>query len=317
MLERPVPQMERTAALPLDDIALFVRFAEFRTLSAAARAMGTAKSTLSRRISSLERRLGVKLAHRSSTTVELTEAGSALRTSSESALRQIEDAASAVVQGASAGGGRIRLAVPNDFGVVACAPQLIPFLKAHPNISIDLDCAERATDLVREKFDLAIRVGPLPPSDLVARRIGGIAGVLVASQPYLRRRGAPSTPEQLREHSCVVFHSPPFSHRWVLTGPDGSTAAVEVEGVLRSNSLPVVRGAALAGLGIARLPEYLCARDLRSKRLTRVLPEWSAGERPVHLLYPNRSVPMHVRLLIRYLSSKHPEWIAMPQEWAK
>ncbi len=295
-------------SVPFDDIAMFVGLSEHTSFRSAARALGIPKSTLSRRIALLEEQLGALLLHRTGKTIQLTEAGATLRARCLSPLEQMQSAAGSVSRTTTAQAGPIRVAMPNDFGTHVCAPLLLPFLQQHPEISIALECADRRVDLIREGFDLAIRVGALTDPDLIAKRLGRIAGALVASPAYLLRQGTPRSPDDLRSHACIVFTSPAFKKQWELRGPQRALRSVEVSGPLASNRLTTVRDAALAGLGIARLPLYVCAQELESQQLIRVLPDWAGEERAVYVVYPNRRhLPTRVRLLLQYLTRRAAE----------
>jgi DNA-binding transcriptional LysR family regulator len=161
--------------------------------------------------------------------------------------------------------------------------------------------ADRQVDLASEGFDVALRIGALHDKSVVAKKLGVMAGQLVASPSYVRRRGAPTHPSELARHDCVVFNSPPFDLHWRLTGPHGAVALVDVRARLAANALPVVAGAAIAGVGIARVPAYAAGDALGSGRLVRVLPEWSTGERPVFVVFASsRHVPARVRTLVDF-----------------
>jgi DNA-binding transcriptional LysR family regulator len=201
------------------------------------------------------------------------------------ALHALQQATTSVMKDDGAARGRIRVSVPYDLGVARCTAVVEAFLTHHPDIEVELFLADRQVDLIGEGFDAAVRVGILQDKSIVAKKIGSIDGHLIASPSYLLRRGGPSRPADLVHHDCIVFNSPPFDATWRLTGPGRETAEVEVHARLTANALPVVLRAALAGVGIARLPTYALADAFANKRLVRVLPDWSTGERPVFVVF--------------------------------
>jgi len=171
----------------------------------------------------------------------------------------------------------------------------------HPEIDVELFLADRQVDLASEGFDVALRIGALHDKSVVAKKLGVMAGQLVASPSYVKRRGAPAHPSELSAHDCVVFNSPPFDLHWRLTGPHAAIVDVDVRARLAANALPVVAGAAIAGIGIARVPAYAIGEAIAKKQLVRVLPDWSTGERPVFVvLASNRYVPARVRAFVDF-----------------
>lgn len=286
----------------LDAIAYFVAIAGRGSLTAAAAAIGAPKSTLSRKLAQLEARLGVLLLHRGPRRVRLTAAGEAFLGRCAAALGQIDAAEAEVGALQREPQGVVRLTAPRDLGNHLGAPLLVRFAAGHPQIAVELHLTDRTVPLAEHGLDLALRVGPIQDHALTARPLGEIDGLLVASPAYLARRGAPEEPAQLAGHACLVFLSPPFGATWRLLGPGGATAELAVRGPLAANSLPVVRDAALAGLGVARLPRYMCARELAIGALVRVLPAWSSGARPLAIAYPGRrSLTARARCLLDFI----------------
>ena len=194
-----------------------------------------------------------------------------------------------------------------DIGVTILAPLVRELLRLHPQLAVELVLTDRAVDLVGEGIDLAIRIGPVREASLVVRKLGAGGGVLCASPDYLATRPAPAHPEELVEHPCIVYTSPPHGPDWALEGP-GAPVTVKISGRFLANSLTVVREAALAGFGIARLPLFACGEDLAAGRLCRVLDAWSVAERPVHAVYPtSRHLTAKVRVFLDFLAARFAE----------
>lgn len=289
----------------LNEVTLFLQVAEHHSLSAAARAIGLPKSTVSRKLSRLEERLGVRLLERSSQKLRLTEAGSTFHEHCAEVLARIAEAEAAVSGLQASPRGRLRVSAGMDFGTWVIGPLVQEFLQLHPLISVELVLSDRTVELVGEGFDVAIRIGPVRESSLVARRLALTAGTLCASPAYLARAGTPRAPEELTSHACIIFSSLPHSEKWTFTGPQGPST-VQITGRLNVNSLQLVREAALAGLGLARLPLFACWQELDEGRLIRVLPEWSTAKRTVHAVYPSRRLPAKARAFVDFLHSRLP-----------
>lgn len=288
----------------LNELSFFVGIARQPSLGAAAKALGVPKSTLSRKLAQLEDRLAVRLIHRSQRQLRLTEAGVLLFERCGDALAQLEDATSSVRALKSEARGKLRLSAPVYFGDVVLAPALVGFRAAHPDISLDVFLSDHFVDLAAEGFDLAVRLGESSDGSLVTKRLGAVDAVLAASPQYLARHGTPETPESLRQHACIFYNTPPYQPLWRLRNASGAEVALEIRGPVAVNSLPFARAFVLGGLGIARLPFYMCRKDLADGTLVRVLPSWSAGNRPVYLVYPGRRhLAGKVKVLIEYLSA--------------
>lgn len=303
-----------------NDLALLVLVARAGTLHAAARETGVPKSTLSRRLIALEARLGVPLLRRGARRIHLTEAGARLVGVCGPLLARVEEAEGALTRDSAVARGSLRVAAPGDFGVHVIAPLVEAFALEHPDITVEVLYADRVVDLVAERFDAAVRVGEVTDPALVLRTIGAVSGAVVASPAYIARCGAPASPEDLTGHGCLVFTSPPFGPSWALTHADGRAVEVAVAPRLSANNLTALRDAARAGLGVARLPDYLYASDCAAGRLVRLLPGWSTGVRKVHLTWPQaRQVAPALRAFIDFVAAKLPRaWgdDAASQKWA-
>jgi DNA-binding transcriptional LysR family regulator len=288
----------------LNDIALFVEVGRLLNFSKAADALGLSTSSVSRRIARLEATIGTALFHRSSRRVVLTQAGEAYL---ERCARIIEDAASAHEQlGNSAGAlrGCIRMSIPVDFGLVFIAPTLTAFARAHPDITFEVDMSPRRVDLVREKFDLVIRVGDLEDStSLVVRRLVYVQLGLYAAPSYVGRAGSPQSPAALTDHECLSMLLPERQQRWNLQAGTEEVVAVP-RGRMAINNLSMLRAMLLDGHGIGALDAVLVDRDVAEGRLVRVLPNWSMPAIPISVITPGKRIPTRVREWIAFVAER-------------
>jgi DNA-binding transcriptional LysR family regulator len=287
--------------LDLNELSLFIAVIDEGSLSAASKATCVPKATLSRKMTQLEDRLGVKLLHREARKLSTTEAGATLYQQCREALRQIREAARVASQTPNTLSGLLRVSVPGDFGRSVLWPIVSAFLRTYPEVSLELYVSDRIVDVVGEGFDLAIRIGDVLNQDLVMKPLGEIGAMLVASPVYLAKNQPITQPKDLQNHPCVIFSSPPFGHNWKLKGPEQQIEEVNVKGSLSVNSLSMARSAAVDGFGIARLPSYICDGDLSEGKLVRVLPEWSMGTRVIYAAYASRVLSAKAKGFIEFL----------------
>jgi DNA-binding transcriptional LysR family regulator len=269
---------------------------EAGSFTAAARDAGLPKSSVSRAIAALERDLAVRLIHRTTRRLQPTEAGRAYYESVSCALAGLDEATAAVSELQDTPRGTVRLTAPTDLGDRLLPPILVGFAARYPEVRVDVVLTQRFVDLVHEGIDLALRVGRLGDSRLVARLLGPVRAGVFASPRYLERRGAPRTVAALAEHECVLFRSSSGQAVWKLVGPRGMET-VEVRGAINADDHHMVREAA-AGQGLALLPIVACAGRDDAADVRRVLPRHAAEGPPLHLVYPStRLVPKRVALL--------------------
>ncbi|VWC36084.1 LysR family transcriptional regulator [Burkholderia lata] len=271
--------------IDLNQLLVFVRVAQAGSLSEAARRLDLPKSTVSRKISDLEERVGERLIQRTTRKLSLTDAGRVLFERVAPALSDIEDAESAVTGMRGTPRGVLRVAAPMSFRKLG--PIVAEYLVRHPDVAVEMVCSDHRVDLVEGRFDVAIRAGALVDSTLVARNLKSAKFMLVVAPEYSERHGVPNTPAELTNHACVVFGGGVTPSVWTLESR-GRRVEIRVTPRLTVNSMEIAREAALAGVGIARLPESFCADDVREKRLTHLLVDWSFTEIPVYALYPTR-----------------------------
>jgi DNA-binding transcriptional LysR family regulator len=282
----------------------FVRVAQSGSFTKAAMQLGLSRAMMSRRIMDLEARLGVRLLNRSTRKVSLTAEGSAYLARCERVLNDLETAEREVARGGSIPLGTIRILAPKSFGVVHLSDAMIAFCEAHPQIRISLSLSDftfRPNDFVDEGFDVAIRIAEIRDSAVLSRRIATLKWVLCASPDFLQRQGMPGSVADLARYPCLAhLGSDEHDRVWHFPGPGGGS--VRVDGPFHSNSALALRKAALAGLGIALVPEYCIAADLDAGTLVRLLPQ-CAVRHPVVALYPQSAhVPKKVRLLVEFLA---------------
>lgn len=293
----------------LDELETFARVVSTRSMSLAARSLGVTPAVVSKRIRRLEDQLGVRLLQRTTRQIAITEAGQGFYDRIVDILASVEEA-QAFVSGRSKGIiGTLRIAAPTSFGRMHIAPHLAGFMLAHPQLSVDMILSDALTDIVAERFDLAIRISELKDSGLVARKLCNSTRVLCASPDYIKRHGLPQTILDLSTHQCLPAHN---GEPWRLEGPDGPLT-YRAEGMLKTNSSEVIREAVLTGLGIALRSTWDVGQELSSGRLVRVLPKYQ-GSRNVSIsaIYPSRQfLPAKVRAFVEYLQGvygPYPYW---------
>lgn len=275
----------------LNEALVFARVVQAGSFTAAARLLGMPKSSVSKKVADLEERLGVRLLQRTTRTLGLTDAGRVYFERCARIIDELEEADQAVAELQAAPRGVLRVTVPLSFGVLGSI--VAGFLSEHPGVQVEMVCTDKLVDLVQDGFDVAIRAGPLQDSSLVARKLGTIKRVLVASPAYLRKRGSPRAPEDLAEHACIAFGGGPTPALWCLEF-EGRRRDVRVSPRFTVNDFEMMIDAARAGVGIAWVMDFLAANELREGRLRHVLPEWCSVETPVHAVYPT----------VRHLSPK-------------
>src|SRR5688572_15711019 len=232
----------------LQEITVFARIVGTGSLSAAARDLGISPALASRRLSGLESRLGVRLINRTTRSLHLTDEGAAYLETCTRVLADIAEADAAVSAGRAEPRGILRVALPASFGNQHVAPLVPRFAERHPDVQLSLSLSDRTVNVVEEGFDLAVRIADLADSSLAARKLAPNRRVVCASPAYLRRHGAPRTPEDLAAHNCLATD---FAMNWDYRGPDGRPGSVHIAGRYACDNWEVLREWALAGMGIA------------------------------------------------------------------
>ncbi|KYF60504.1 LysR family transcriptional regulator [Sorangium cellulosum] len=268
----------------LGEMRAFLEVARLQSFSAAARALGLTSSSVSKQVARLEERLRVQLLRRTTRRVSLTEAGDLYAERAGRILADVEEAQRAVADLDGTPRGTLRISAPTILGTIRVAPAVLACRAKYPELRIDLDITDRIVDLVAERVDVAVRqAAEISPASLVARRLADDRRVLCASPRYLRRHGTPRRLEDLADHDCITHNMEPVP-RWTLVGPEGERV-IQVSGTLRSSDTLTLRDAAVAGIGLANLPDYVVEEHLESGALRRVLPEYGASKRAIFAVY--------------------------------
>ncbi len=295
-----------TDGAQIEEIEAFAAVAESGSFAAAGRRLGRDSSVLSRRVTALEARLNVRLLARTTRHVSVTEAGSGYLARVQAILAEWAAADAEASRGAAAPRGVLRLAFPAAFGRMWVAPLLPDFLATYPDIQIDAQYGDRYVDITADRVDAAVRVGLLPPSGLVARRLARFSRLLCASPAYLAARGAPTRPEDLAGHACLGFTRHRFWPNWPLRR-GSERVEVRVKGPLVSDDGEALATAAVAAAGIMLASEWLVTRELVAGRLVRVLPDWSieddAADSVNAILPPGRLVPAKTRAFVDWMAA--------------
>jgi len=287
----------------LDAMNTFVKVAESGSLSAASRRLGRSLASVSRQLAALEARLGGRLLHRTTRRLGLTEAGRDFYDRAKRILGEVEEAERALGEAAAAPSGRLRLSAPSLLGRLHVAPLLPEFLAQHARVSVDLTLLDRVVDPIEEGLDLALRIGPLAESGALARKLGSVHLVVCAAPRYLERRGAPSVPEELVEHDCLVFGASADGAEWHFQRGERKLG-LRVPARLQANALEPLVAAALGGAGLVRAPCWQVGEHIAAGRLRRVLAEYERPAAPIHALFPpGRPLPTKVRAFVDFLAA--------------
>lgn len=293
----PLPESNR-----LYEMQAFAAVAELGGFSAAGRALGRTPSALNKLVTRLEARLGARLLTRTTRAVRLTAEGEAFHRRAVRILAEVEEA-----EGEAGGGaprGRVRVNANLPFGVHCLLPHVPGFLEANPGVTLDVVLADEVVDLVEHRADVAIRVGPLRASRLIARKLGESPVAVVASPAYLARRGTPRTPADLDAHARIGFTFARALDDWPFR-QGGEELRVPVRGPVRAGDGETARQLALSGVGLARLALFQVAADLEAGRLVRVLEAFEPGDvLEIHALFlgPAASVPARVRAFVDFVA---------------
>ncbi len=294
------------------EMRVFTAVIDAGSFVAAAEALGMSKAAVSRYVSDLERRLGVRLMHRTTRRLSLTAEGEVFLARSREILASIEESEAEVSTRSHTASGLLKVSVPVSFGIRHLAPLWCEFMQAHPRVTLDVQLADRIMDLVDEGFDLAVRIARLPDSSLVSRKLASTRLVLSASPEYLRRRGTPGHPGELAEHDVVGYSLLAMSDQWRFTGPQGPVT-VKVRPHLWSNNGDTCVAACVRGAGIQLQPTFLIESELASGQLVEVLPQYRSMELGIYAVYPTRKFVLpKVRALVEFLSAKlaDAQWAA-------
>ncbi len=293
----------------LGSIALFVRLADTRSFSVAARQLGMSVPGASKSFARLEARLGVRLLNRTTRKVSLTDDGEAFLQRCRQILLEVQEAEDVLSSRRVSLAGRLRVQMPVGFGRVVVLPALPRFLAAHPQLSIDIDMSDRVVDLAEEGIDVSLRIGEVPDSRVIARRIWSIRFVACAAPDYLARRGTPATPEDLLSHDCLPYWLPRAGrYRPWLFARDGVALPIAVSGRLNINNSEALIDLAVAGAGIVFVSTFLAAQAVDAGKLRVVLDDFATEGPPVSAIYlPSRQLSSRVRAFVELVAALVPE----------
>ncbi len=296
---------------PVDDLLTFAQVVENESFSKAAKQLGRSKAAASKQITRLENRLGVRLLNRTTRRLSLTEAGAALYERAARIAAEVEAAETAVTRLQREPRGTLRVSAPMSFGVLHLAPTLAEFARRYPQLVVDLTLGDRFVDLIEEGFDIAIRIGDLADTSLIARRLAPSRRLVCASPGYLANHGEPRTPADLVRHNCLCYSYLTTQDEWRFTGPEGPVA-VKARGNLRANNGDALRAAMLDGLGIGLTPTFIIGEDVSAGRLRVLLGAYRVAESAVHAVWPHsRHLSTKVRVFVDHLAARfgdRPYW---------
>ena len=296
----------------LANMEAFVRVAETKSFSEAARRLRSSKSLVSRQVAALEAELGVRLFHRTTRSLSLTEEGRGYHEQVARILTEIEEANLSVSKSQEAPRGRLRVSAPMSFGILHIGPAIRDFLAQYPEVELNLSLNDRYVDVVDEGFDLAIRVGRLSDSSLISRRLGQYRMMLCASPAYLKNHPAPTDPDDIKQHACLCYSTNSLVPEWTFVRPDGKPWPVQIKGPLHANNGDVLHAAALQGLGLVYLPSFIVGPDVQASALVSLLPDSVPTDTAIHAVYPHsRHLSPKVRALIDFLAGRfgaRPHW---------
>ena len=298
--------------MDIQQLRCFVTAADHLHFGRAAQAMDMLPASLGRQIRLLEQRLETRLFHRTTRALTPTEIGQAYYTRVSRILADIEETEQSIGHLQGAPRGRLKINAPMSFGYSHLAPALPDFLSANPEIEVDLVMNDRTVDLIEEGFDVAVRIGRLADSSLVAKRIAPMRLAVCASPGYLAERGTPATPADLKNHCCLLYSNDSAPEEWRFTTPEGAAWPVTVKGRLCANNGDALRHAALKGVGVVRLPSFIIGQDLQAGALVSLLSDYIIQDSALYAIYPEaRHLSPKVRAFVDFLGQRfgpHPYW---------
>lgn len=268
--------------MDLNEVAVFLKVVELGSFTQAARSLGMPNSTVSAKVSDLEKRLGVSLIRRTTRKLFITPEGQAFYEKCARGLEEIRSAEEEVSAGQREPQGLLRLTAPIELGSTVLPNVIAKFKQQYPKVQFELNLSDATVDLIAEGFDLAIRGGDLKDSSLMAKKLGSVYFAPFASASYLKKNPAPKTPKDLKDHCCLQF-TPIGVDEWKLVGPKAVNVPMKKQIVI--NELNMIKALTIAGLGVSLMPTFHCMAEVQSGKLVRVLPEWRSNLRPVHFVY--------------------------------
>lgn len=299
-----------------DTMLAFTRVVELESFTKAAMSLNLPKTTVSAQVMALEKRLRVKLLHRTTRRISVTTDGAAYYERAIRLLNELEETEAALNQATASAKGRLRVDVPTPLGRLVIIPSLPDFFNRYPEIQLEIGCDDRPIDLLEEGVDCVIRIGNLLDSSLVARRVGTMQFMLVASPDYLKTYGTPQIPDDLQRHQAVHFFSSKTGKvRNFILENEGAQQEIPTIRKLAINNGDAIVAAALAGIGICQLPSFMVQGYLTEGKLEKVLGDYGAGSLPINALYPqNRHLSSKVRAFIEWVAELFSECKLLQKE---
>jgi len=285
-------------------IPIFVAVVECGSFSLAAEKLGVTKSAISKRVTQLEDELGIRLLNRTTRKLSLTEAGKRYYDHVSQALALAQQGMDAVTELQGEPKGKLKITAPMSFGVLYIAPMIAEFLGQFPKVTIDLQLEDQMVDLIEGEFDLAIRIGNLPISNLVAKRLVNCKSVLCASPEYIKRNGSPKKPSDLIDHNCLVYSYFRGGSEWTFEQQHNEFKVIPKGNFIVNNS-EAIRRALIEGLGVGQLPTFLVSKDILSGKLQPIMTPYSLPEHAIYAVFPERKhLPHKVRAFMEFVADK-------------
>lgn len=289
-----------------EELTAFVTVVDRGSFSKAAEQLGLVKSAISKKVTDLENRLGVKLLNRTTRRLNLTAPGKDFYERAKQILADVAEAEAAVSDEHAALSGTLKIAAPLSFGVRYLMPIVEDFLKENSALHIDIDFNDRQVNMVEEGFDVAVRLGQLQDSSLMARKFADFSAYLCASPAYLKAHGEPQTPADLQQHQALIYSN--RGKHWQFSDAKGHQYKVQMASRLHANNGDALKAAAEAGLGLVMLPSFIVNDAIKTKRLRILLPDYKAYDIAAYAVYPQtRYVSQRVRVFIDYLAARFAE----------
>lgn len=281
----------------------FIDVVESEGFSAAARKVGRSKALMSKYVRELEDELGILLLNRTTRQFSLTEAGEVFQQSAQEILQKVGDLQDTVRETGKGLKGRLRISAPRSLTDLDIGLPIVEFSAAYPDITLEVNLDDKMVDMVEDGFDVAIRISRLADSALIAKKLAGFRLVLCASPEFVKKHGAPQTPQDLGDAACIVDTNLMRRSNWCFLDDDGQEISIPVSGTIEVNSPEVARRAALAGLGVTLVPEFSIEKELESGALISLLEDRIPSGGGIYAVYPHRRhVPGKVRVFVDFLT---------------
>lgn len=291
----------------LSGMAIFTAVVEAESFTKAAQKLGMSKSAVSKQVTRLEDRLGTRLLNRTTRKLSLTDTGHVYYERCQSIVEQAEEATLQVSHLQEAPRGILKLSASMSFGIQHLSPCLADFMQTYPELSVDLELNDRKIDIIAEGFDLALRIGEMEDSSLIARKIANIRGVTVASPAYLKKHGRPNHPKELENHKCLRYSYAPTPNIWSykLQGTDEAAMDIRIKGPFISNNGEVATKLAVKGIAITRIPLFICWEEIASGELIPILEDYQNFFTAIYAVYPhNRHLSAKVRAFVDFMVAR-------------